>query len=316
MQYIIEYSKELAKKLKKQVGYSVVSNLTLMDEEKLNYLMSQKHLGIATSFDGPKYLHDKNRPYFDGRGSYDDVTHWIKKIKSDKKIAHRLNAMPTITKHSLPYASELVKEYVKYGFHKTWARYLSWHGRAASKWDEIGYDPDEFTDFWKEFLEHVLQLNKQGMFIEERYAGIYLKKMTSLKDPHYSELQSPCGAALGQMLYNYNGDIFPCDESKLYDLFKLGNVRKDSYIDVHKKPITSKIIRATSNTASLCDACVFSPYCGTCLVETYTLEGGLVSKLPLNRRCQINKKIFEHLFRKLIYNKEDREIMFSWLLKK
>ncbi len=313
MKYIIEYSTKLANSKKKKLGYSVVTNLTLMDDEKLDYFTQHQNLGIATSFDGPKCVHDKNRIYLNGKGTYDDVTYWIKKIKSDKKMAHRLNAMPTITKHSLPYAKEIIDEYRKYGFDKTWIRYLGKMGYAHSSWNEIGYTAQQFIEFWKESLEYTLQLNKQGINFAERLTQIYTKKIIDKKDPYYSELQAPCGAAIGQMLYNYKGDIFPCDESKIYDIFKLGNVKSDKYADIYKKPTTKNIIRATTNLSSLCDACAFSPYCGTCLVETYASEGGLVSKLPSNRRCIMNKEILKHIFKKLIYSKEDREIIFSWI---
>ncbi len=315
MKYIIEYSKKLSKKYNKFVGYSVVSNLTLMDDEKLQYLMSQKNLGLATSLDGPKEVHDKNRIYSNGKGSYDDVTRWIKKIKNDKKIAHRLNAMPTITKQSLPHSKKIIDEYLKHGFDQVWARCLGRIGNADLNWEKVGYEPEEFVMFWKESLEYVLMLNKQGINFLERLTQIYTKKIIDRKDVCYTDLQAPCGAATGQLLYNHKGDIFPCDESKAYEIFKLGNVKEDKYADIYKKPVTKSIVRATTNTATLCDACAFSPYCGTCLIETYVSEGGLVPKLPTNRRCKLNRAILEHLFKILIYSKKEREIIFSWILK-
>ncbi len=312
VQYIIEYSKELAKTHKKEVGYSLVTNLTLMDDEKLDYFLSVEKLGIATSFDGPKYIHDKNRIYLNGKGTYDDVVHWIKVIKSDKKTGSRLNAMPTITKFSLPYHKEIIDEYLALGFNRTWSRYLVNIGNASRTWDKIGYTPQQFTNFWKSFLEYVLKLNKEGIQFSERMTTIYAKKIMDRKDPYFSELQAPCGAALGQMFYNHKGDVFPCDESKIYDIFKLGNVKKDTYSNIYKKPQTKQIIRTTTNLGSLCDACAFTPYCGTCMVETYAMQGGLISKLPVDRRCELNKAILKHLFNKLISSKEDRKIISSW----
>ena len=217
VKYILEYSAKMAKKHNKELGYSLVSNLTLMDDEKLEYLMSVKNFGIATSFDGPKYVHDKNRIYLNGDGTYDDVVKWIKKIKSNKKNGARLNAMPTITKFSLPYAKEIVDEYLRFGFNKTWARSLAKIGNAQATWDKIGYPAHEFVTFWKEFLEYVLEKNRKGIMFSERMTTIYAKKITNKKDPYYSELQAPCGAAIGQMVYDYKGDVFPCDESKIYD---------------------------------------------------------------------------------------------------
>ncbi len=80
---IVSYALEKNKKAKKSLYFSIVTNLSLMDDEKLDFLVNN-NVGICTSLDGPKFLHDKNRP-MGIKSSYDETVKWIKKIKENKK---------------------------------------------------------------------------------------------------------------------------------------------------------------------------------------------------------------------------------------
>ena len=48
------------------------------------------------------------------------------------------------------------------------------------------------------------------------------------------ELRSPCGAAMGQMAYYYNGNVYTCDEGRMLaemgnSAFCLGSALKNDY---------------------------------------------------------------------------------------
>lgn len=61
LKYIVEYTK--SKETDKEVDFSVVSNLMLLDEEKFEFL-TEHQVSICTSLDGDEALHNQNRPYF------------------------------------------------------------------------------------------------------------------------------------------------------------------------------------------------------------------------------------------------------------
>jgi uncharacterized protein len=62
---IVEYALEKNKTARKDLRLTIVTNLSLMDEEKLDFLVKNR-VAICTSLDGPKWLHDKNRPMVGG----------------------------------------------------------------------------------------------------------------------------------------------------------------------------------------------------------------------------------------------------------
>lgn len=159
LQYMVDYSKKLNKKYKKHLVHTVVTNLTVMTEDILKYLIKNK-VAICTSLDGPKEVHDKNRRYLGGGGTHDDVVHWIKDIKT--QFAYNIHALPVITRFSLPYAREIVDEYIKMRFDRIRIKYMIYCGLARENWGKIGYTPDEYLNFWKEVFDYCLSLNKNG----------------------------------------------------------------------------------------------------------------------------------------------------------
>ena len=81
VQFIVEYSRLKAEALRKDLTFALVTNLTLMDEEKLTWLLDHG-VDICTSLDGDKKTHNWQRTYKDG-DSYDQVTHWIERINQE-----------------------------------------------------------------------------------------------------------------------------------------------------------------------------------------------------------------------------------------
>ena len=62
VKYITEYAEIKAIHLKKKVIFALVSNLSLMDDEKMEYIMAH-NIQISTSLDGDEETHNFNRTY-------------------------------------------------------------------------------------------------------------------------------------------------------------------------------------------------------------------------------------------------------------
>lgn len=310
VKYIIEYAKKLNKEYKKNLKFDLVTNFTLMDKEKLDYLINER-IGICTSLDGPKIVHDKNRPYIGGGGSYDDIVRWADLIKEENSFD--LNALMVTTKYSLKYPKEIIDEYLKHEFRMIQLKQLSRLGYAKGTWEKIGYDADEFLDFWKKALDYIIEVNKKGVVFYEFITRHILKKILTNSNSTLLDLMSPCGAAIGQLAYAQDGKIYTCDEARMYDLFCLGDVKENTMKEVLTSEQTCDIVASSTNDNLLCDACVWKPYCGVCPVCNYSEQGNLIPKLALSNRCKIYKGIFEYIFSKLIFNKEASKVFHSWV---
>ena len=309
VKYIIEYALEKNKVSNKELIITMVTNLIEMDEEKMNYLIQNK-IDICTSLDGPKELHDDNRKFLKG-SNYEIVIKWIKRFKEEYEKRNlkerRINALVTLTKKSLNYPKEIVDQYIELGLPNIHLRFLNKLGVAKQSWPEITYSVKEYLDFWKKAVNHIEELKKQGKEINERMIYIMINKIQNESDPNYLDLRSPCGAAIGQLTYNYNGDIYTCDEARMIedDLFLLGNVKKDEYKDIVTCDKACATITASINDQYICNDCVYKPYCGICPVCNYSEQGNIIGKITQTNRCKIFKEQFDWVIKEKFINKEN-----------
>jgi radical SAM protein with 4Fe4S-binding SPASM domain len=138
------------------------------------------------------------------------------------------------------------------------------------------------------------------------------------KDPNYLDLRSPCGAAIGQLLYNYDGRIYTCDEARTLgdDIFMLGNVNEDTYKEILTSEQTCAVVTASTNDAHVCNSCAYKPYCGLCPVCSYAKDGSLIEKVSQSDRCKIFKAQFDYIFDKLINDNKSAEAFREWVKEK
>lgn len=316
----IEYSLDKNKYYNKDLIITIVTNLSLMDDDKLKFLI-KNNISICTSLDGPSRIHNTNRLYFKS-SSYDKVIYWLKKINIlIRKInSHQKDSLPsalmTTTKYSLKYPVEIIDEYRKLKMGGIFIRPLSPIGYAKNRWDEIGYTADDFLDFYKKSIDYIISINKKGERFIERNAAIKLKKILLKEDINFLDLRSPCGAVIGQIAYNYDGDIYSCDEGRMVGAtgdykFRIGRVSINTYNEVLNSKNTTRTILSSILDAQIdCSRCAFKPYCGICPVFNYETT----KKLYLSTGsywCKIEKGIFKILIERL-KDKKTKEIFMRW----
>ena len=309
VKYIIRYAEEKNKIAKKDMKITIVTNLTKMEDKKMNYLIKH-NIDVCTSLDGPKELHDYNRK-FAKKSNYKQVIKCIKKFNEEykkRKIENRrINALVTLTRKSLSYPKEIVDEYVKLKLNNIHLRFLNNLGVAKKSWPQINYSVKEYLDFWKKAVSYIEKLRKKGKNINERMVVIMFNKINNEFDSNYLDLRSPCGAAIGQLTYNYNGNIYTCDEARMIDedLFLLGNVKKDKYKDIVTSNKACLVVNASINDQYICNDCVYKPYCGICPVCNYAEQGNVIGKISQTDRCKIFKEQFDWVVKEKFINKNN-----------
>ncbi len=309
LKFMVETAKKKNENKNKNLRFSLVTNLVNMTDEKLKFLTDNK-IPICTSLDGPEDVHNKTRQ------SHHKVTKWIKKIQKmhkEGKTGNPPHALLTVARAQLEKPNEIVDEYINQGLRGVHLRGISKLGVAKKNESEIYYSAEEFIEFWKKAMDYILDINKKGKSFIERKTLIILKKIFSDIDPNYLDLRSPCGAVIGQLLYNYDGRIYSCDEGRMLgedDIFNIGTV-DDFYKDYTTSPISCAIIASSINDTQYCDKCVFKPYCGLCPVMNYSESGSLICNVPSSDWCKIHYAQFEYIFNKLI-DPETKDILESW----
>lgn len=315
VKFIVEYARKKNEKAGKNLFITLVSNLSLLTEEKYKFLTKNRVI-FCTSLDGPKELHNKNRPS-PGRDSFEATTKWIKRIqehqREDADLYH-VSALLTVSKFSLAYPREIIDTYRKFGFAGIHLRPLSFLGLSGKMRSRIGYSVREFLKYWRKTMDYIIALNLKGVEFSERGSRIMLQKIMTERDPGFLDLRSPCGAGIGQMLYNYDGKVYTCDEGRMLgnDTFLIGNVKKDSYKEIVSHDTVKSLCVASLLENLPCDHCAYKPYCGVCPVLNYALYGDIFTSLPSCEMCQLHQGMLDYLFKKL-QNKEIAEVFNNWV---
>jgi len=304
VKFIINYANQKNSIMKKKLNISIVTNFSLMDEEKMNFLIDNS-IGVCTSLDGPKELHDYNRKFLNG-SNYESVIYWIKIFNSeynDKGLKSKVNSLVTLTKKSLKFYKEIIDEYIALGIETIHLRFLNNLGNASKIWEEISYSADEYLDFWKKSIIYINELKSKGIKIDERIYTLFYNKILLEFDPGYLDIRSPCGAIIGQLAYNYDGNIFTCDEARMLndDLFLIGNVN-DRYENLVTCDKSCAIINSSINDQFICDTCVYKPYCGVCPVCNYAEQGNIIGKISQTLRCKVFKEQFDFVVKEKFIN--------------
>ena len=311
VRHIIEYALARNKTAGKKLEFTMVSNLSLMDEEKLAYLLAHK-VQICTSIDGPEQLHDKQRKLPGvGKSAHRAATFWIKRINNayaemglDPTLYH-VEALLTTTSETLDRWKDVVDTYVALGCRALFLRPVDPFGFADKTGHRIEYPRADYLSFYRQAVDYMLELNRQGVQILERFAAIFLTKILGGEDPNFLDVRSPCGAGIGQIAYNYDGKVFTCDEGRMLhemgdSTFQIGHVATSSYRDI----VGHETVRALAIASNLdgqpdCVNCAYNPYCGVCPVHSHKTQGTLFGRMRESTLCAVHKGIQDYLFGKL-----------------
>lgn len=314
IRYIVEYTEHINEKSNKNIRFSVVSNLTLLTDEMINFFV-EHNISVSTSMDGNREVHNYNRPLSGCNDSLKIVKNAISRLKN---AGIPCGAIETTTKKSLGNSKEIIDEYIAAGMKNVFVRALTPLGYALEQWDKIGYSTDEFLLFYKKCLKYIIEKNKQGIYMAEGHASIFLSKILRGYGLNYMELRSPCGAGIGQIAYYYNGDIYTCDEGRMLsemgdDSFRMGNVYEDDYDSILESKQCKAVCKySILESLPICEDCVYMPYCGTCPVLNYAIEGDLISRSLENYRCRLYSGMLDCIF-ELLSDDENRKVMETWI---
>jgi His-Xaa-Ser system radical SAM maturase HxsB len=323
VQRVIERAIDRNRSARKALELTLVSNLSLLDEERLAYLVDHR-VQICTSVDGPAALHDKQRKLA-GSSSHAQAVRWIRRINERyaqlglDPVLYHVEALLTTTRESLAMPREIVDAYVDLGCRAIFLRPVDPFGFARQTASVVEYDRSAYLDFYRAAVERVLELNRAGTQVLERFAAIFLTKILTGEDPNYLDIRSPCGAGIGQLAYGHDGRIFTCDEGRMVhqmgdSFFAIGRVGETRY----RQAILSDTVRALLLASNLdaqpdCVACVYNPYCGVCPVHNYATQGSIFGRMRESSLCAVHKGIQDFLFEKLRQNDPATvEILTRW----
>ncbi|MFC1333183.1 MAG: His-Xaa-Ser system radical SAM maturase HxsB [gamma proteobacterium symbiont of Clathrolucina costata] len=299
----------------RKVSYVICTASGPMNEEVVNWARDH-NVVFSTSLDGPKFVHDFNRPAREF-SAYDNTITWIKRLQ-ESLGQHSVGCLATVTRKGLEYPIDTVREYFNLDLEGVFLRPLSPFGFASTLWDRLGYSAKEFFLFYKAALDEVIRLNEFRTFVEEM-ALVHLRKIFRAGTSGYADLKSPSGYLMGGMSFNYDGNVFGSDESRmLWESTKARELVLGTIDDSAEKLLTNiNAIEVLSDTivgtTPGCDECAYQPYCGADPLFHLATQGDHIGDKSKSFFCQLERMLFDHLF--CLYDTSDqaRKVFDQWL---
>lgn len=314
IRFIVEEVKRRNVAEKRDLQFVIATNLALLNDDTIK-LARQHDILISTSLDGPEDLHNRNRPR-PGGDSYQRTIDGIHRVRRELG-RDRVGALMTTTSASLDRVREIVDEYIAQDFSGIFLRPLSPYGFAIKTKFYQAYDQSKWLEFYFEGLDYIIDLNLNGFGFTEYYAAMILRKMLTPFQPGYVDLLSPAGAATAAVVYNYDGNVYASDESRMLaemgdKSFCIGNVHTDCYEDIFlNDQLLEALETSFAPSVPMCSWCAFEPYCGSDPVFHHATQSDFVGKKPLSAFCNRNMSIFKGLIERM-KRPEVREIFERW----
>jgi uncharacterized protein len=309
VQHIVDYAIAKNRAYGKDLEFTMVTNLSLMDEDKLAFLVNNK-VQICTSIDGPEPLHKKQR-VLAGGNSHRETVRWIERVNKayvdlglDPTLYH-VEALLTVTREALAYPREIVDHYASLGCRAIFLRPIDPFGFAGKTAKVVEYERAAYRDFYGTAVEHILDLNRKGEQVLERYASIFLTKILADDDPNFLDIRSPGGSAIGQLAYSYDGKIYTSDEGRMLaaageSMFHIGDVHTSRYRDLVTHPTVRALVLASLREAQPdCVSCTYATYCGIQPEHNLRTLGSIFGRMRESTLCSVHKGIQDFLFDKL-----------------
>lgn len=275
IQKIIEYIREKEKETKNPISLNIATNGTLLDKTILEFIEKEK-INLCLSIDGPENVHNLNRLYKDGRGSFEDVFRSLRLIPN---ILHKFQVNAVYSPNTIDSLLEVVSFFDKL---KVAAIHLN--PNICTTWEE-----DiclKLKRYFMELANFYIQCYKES---REIALNLIDSKLILLVKRGYEEADK-CSMGEGEWAFAPSGNIYPCERfigEDNKDKFCLGNI----HTGLNQKCICS-LMKHRGNHDEKCKTCNLQKYCmNWCGCTNYYSTGK--SDLVSTFICENEKAIIE-----------------------
>lgn len=250
----------------RKVNYTITTNGTLFHDEIIRFL-SAHDFSVMVSLDGPKELHDQNRVFANGEGSFDRIMENLRYIKERYPVFFQKISFNTVVPPGSDYkciehffsANDLIEE-----------NHLS--RTTVSEFslkDEVRYDDRYFVTY--QYQTFKILMAALGFYDKKKISRMFSTDFVEIQRfyDHLGEApvctscahpSGPCVPGARRPMVDIDGNLFPCERvSERSDAMKLGHV--DTGCDPVK---ADRLLNIGKLTERECIHCWNFLHCGLC----------------------------------------------------
>ncbi len=277
------YCREKEKLTDKHFHFLLATNGTLLTPSVAEKLISIG-VQIAVSIDGPKPVHDHNRPFPGGQGSFETIAHNLEGMP--ESIRKKLVGRTTVT----PFYPDMTALYdflKSLGFERIelFESEDACHKITAEREKTFFNSEKDFACLSEEYrrlaLKYIDEVTLGRLDYKKTFFNRFFKLMQRLYYNH--EVSGGCPAAHGQVAVSANGDIYPCTSFLGIEAFNFGNV--ETGINSER---FNQFLNRIKNRFQTCFQCDYFSVCrttGSCLNINYYFNGDV--NQPYLHSCEL-----------------------------
>lgn len=272
IKHVVEYVKNNYSE--KEIKFNLTTNGTLLYGDTLDFLV-QNNFTCMVSLDGPREVHDKQRRFVDGRGSFDVIRENLSKMK--QKYLEYYKTCMTNTVLSPDADFKCVSDYLSVelaeGLIQTQISFISDTGAQEPVRYPEQVDIMRKQDETLTMLEMLWKITKRdkSVHVVDLNSDLRLKCKTldnakiTAKSAHPS---GPCVAGVRRCFVDVYGNLYPCEKVSETPEMRIGHI--ESGFDIDK---VSEQINVAKLTEQGCKDCWAFIYCTGCIAQTIDKMG-------------------------------------------
>jgi len=275
IQTCVDYVKEVYGG--RAVMYNITTNGTLFNDKIIKFLM-ENNINVTISIDGPRELHNANRVYADGRGSFDDIMKNMAHIKECypqffRTIQFITTVAPGVDLSCINNFFDAETILAESSIRQNRVSELS--SKEAITYDDQYY----LTDNYQQVKTLLAAL---GLYPEEKTSRLFIRNISHVERLHEGlskQIPSgtlhpggPCIPGAARLFITADGTFYPCERvNEDSEIMKIGHI--DHGFDLEK---IEQLLNVGKLTEEECKACWNFVNCTLCCVAA---DGG--TKLPI-----------------------------------
>ena len=285
---------------KKKINAEFVICTNLMNISKeLEEVIQKENVFISTSIDGTREIQSKQRTENDEMSDkfFNNFDYIVKKYGRNK-----ISALPTFSDFN--NVKTTIDKYRELGLKVIFLRAVNYQGFARKLFPE---SKDQVNKWLKVYFESIKYIFKKNFETNDNLIEFNLQ--TNLKrifQPGHNghlDLRNPNFAARDNFVIDYNGKIYPSDESRMISRIgiidlSIGNVLSG----IDEKKINEFNWNQISDTNPDCIHCSHQAFCGVDSVDDLSRYNRIDIPKKETAFCQNQIAKFDDIFLKLISN--------------
>lgn len=276
---IVAYGNEVKEKTNKNIRFTMTTNATLLDDEKIEFI--DKYMdNLILSIDGRKEVNDSIRYRADKSGTYNSIMPKIKKMVLARSEGKQYYVRGTFTSKNLDFHKD-VKHLYDEGFTEISIEpvVLEDNSPLALKKEDLKEINESYDELFK-FMKDKKEKNEKLKF--------YHFNIDLSGGPCIYKRISGCGAGFEYIAITPEGDIYPCHQFIGREEYKMGNIEEG----IIKNNIQKELKNAHIYNKPKCKNCWAKFYCsGGCQANNLAFNDDI--HIPYEVGCELTKKRIE-----------------------